>query len=192
MVKISLECNCGLVKGVTLEVSANVGNRVVCYCNDCQSFASQLKTKELILNEYGGTDVFQLPISFIKITDGIENIGCMKLRPNGLFRWYTKCCETPIGNTLSPNIPFIGVFHNFMKHELSREHDIGEILCHSQTKYSSKPLPKEIIQNYSTFRILLRSLSKIVYWKFKGLGRPNVFFDNEGKPISSPLVLGKK
>jgi len=192
MVKIRLECSCGLVKGFTHSVSEKIGNRVSCYCSDCQSFANQLRSKDQILNEYGGTDIFQIPLSFVNITEGKENIGCIRLRSKGLFRWYTKCCDTPIGNTMTPSIPFIGIIHNFMKHEVSREHDIGEILYHGLTKSSSKPFPKEIPQNYSTFRIILRGLSKVLIWKYKGLGKPNVFFNSDGDAKSTPLILSEK
>ncbi len=192
MVQIALECSCGLVKGFTNSVSEKSGNRIVCYCDDCQLFANQLKSKEPILNEYGGTDIFQIPISFINITEGKENIVCIRLGPKGLYRWHTKCCDTPIGNTMSSGVPFIGVVHNFMKHKKSREQDIGEILGHIHTKFSSKSFPKETPQKHSIFRIILRSLSKILAWKMKGLSKPNVFFDKDGKSISKPLVLSEK
>jgi hypothetical protein len=188
---ISLECNCGSVKGHTDPVSEDSGNRLVCYCKDCQKFAHQLKSKQPILNEYGGTDIFQIPISFVKITQGKQNIACMRLTSKGLYRWYSNCCDTPIGNTMSAAVPFIGVFHNFMKHKNCREQDIGEILCHLHTKSSTKPFPKNTPQKQSIFRVILRCCSKILIWKAKGLNKPNEFFDSDGKPISKPLVLDK-
>ena len=39
---IPLRCRCGEVRGTALDVNGGVGNRVVCYCHDCQAFARHL------------------------------------------------------------------------------------------------------------------------------------------------------
>lgn len=37
----------------------------------------------------------------------------MRLSEKGLLRWYAKCCNTPIGNTLADyRISFIGLLHD--------------------------------------------------------------------------------
>ena len=33
----------------------------------------------------------------------------VRLTPKGLFRWHTTCCNTPVGNTLRPSVPFVGI-----------------------------------------------------------------------------------
>jgi hypothetical protein len=39
----------------------------------------------------------------------VERIVGLRLTPNGLYRWYASCCKTPLGNTLGPAIPFVGI-----------------------------------------------------------------------------------
>jgi len=41
----------------------------------------------------------------------------------------------------------------------------------------------------SSLKIILRSLSKLIVWKIKGLNKPSVFFDDSGKPIAKPNIL---
>ncbi|XPF95265.1 DUF6151 family protein [Colwellia sp. RE-S-Sl-9] len=73
---IKLECYCGKVRGKTQNLNKNSGTRIMCCCDDCQSFAQHLN-QENILDQYGGTDIFQMPISNIKITEGIEQVSCI-------------------------------------------------------------------------------------------------------------------
>ena len=40
---------------------------------------------------------------------GQDRIVGLRLTTKGLFRWYTRCCHTPVGNTVSASIPFVGV-----------------------------------------------------------------------------------
>jgi len=87
-------------------------NHLVCYCDDCQSFAHYLGDAELTLDEHGGTRIFQVRPSRIAFTRGSEHIACVRLRPNGLLRWYADCCKTPIANTpASKALPIVGVVH---------------------------------------------------------------------------------
>lgn len=72
----------------------------MCCCMDCQKFAVFLQQEDQILDQYGGTDIFQIPILHVKITEGNEHIACVRLNQKGIYRWYTGCCNTPIGNTL--------------------------------------------------------------------------------------------
>ena len=87
MQEIKLKCACGQVKGNTKNVNKKSGTRIMCCCDDCQSFAQYLNKESSVLDQYGGTDIFQLPISNIKITEGIKHIVCVRLSEKGLYRW---------------------------------------------------------------------------------------------------------
>ncbi len=189
MTEIDLQCLCGSVQGVACNITPNFGTRVVCYCDDCQAFARYLDREDAVLDEYGGTDLFQMPISHLKITHGAENIRCMRLSPKGMFRWYTACCKTPIGNTLTAGVPFIGLIHNFIKDPGIREQHFGPVLGYVHTKFVKKALPSGLNQSTFPLRIMLRWLSKVILWKLKGLNKPSVFFDSNGKPVSMPHIL---
>ena len=106
-----LQCRCGTLKG-SVE-SPKSGNRVICYCNDCQAFAYCLGRADDVLDERGGSDVIQILPKNITFTQGVEALACMRLTDKGLLRWYASCCNTPIGNTLAtPKMSFIGLLHS--------------------------------------------------------------------------------
>lgn len=112
MSEVSLKCRCGEVEGAIVDLAPGRFNRLVCYCDDCQAFARWLSRDGApsITNERGGTDVFQVWPSHVRITRGRDKLRIVRLREGGLFRWYTECCSTPAGNMLpSPGSPFVGI-----------------------------------------------------------------------------------
>ncbi|MBJ7539367.1 DUF6151 family protein [Marinomonas transparens] len=196
MPEIKLKCACGSVQGTTTNVTGKSGTRVVCCCDDCQSFAHYLEQesdaseqKVDVLDQYGGTDIFQMPIASLKITQGNEHVSCMRLSPKGIHRWYAKCCNTPIGNTMDAGVPFVGVIHNFMDNEATREADLGKSRGHIMVKFATQHVPENL--QVSFFKITLRVLAKLLIWKLKGLNKPSVFFKENGDPVVEPNVLTK-
>ncbi|WP_439409915.1 DUF6151 family protein [Bradyrhizobium sp. DASA03076] len=106
--QIELRCRCGDVRAVVTDVSPRTVNRVICYCDDCQAFAHQLGRADL-LNRKGGSDIVQVAPSTLSFVQGQDRIAGVRLSPKGLYRWYASCCNTPVGNTVSPTIPFVGI-----------------------------------------------------------------------------------
>ena len=103
-----LRCRCGEVRGSVTNPSPRAANRVICYCDDCQAFAHHLGRADL-LDAHGGTDIVQVAPASLKFVQGQRRIMGLRLTSNGLFRWYASCCNTPVGNTLSPAVPFVGI-----------------------------------------------------------------------------------
>lgn len=192
MTEIALKCDCGVVSGVASHVTPSSGTRIICFCDDCQAFASYLENEDAVLDRYGGTDIFQMPISHIKITEGNEKIRCVRLTDKGMFRWYTECCKTPIGNTLSAGMPFIGVVHNFMVDTGVRDGNLGPVRGYINTKFAKNELPADQHQSAFPIGIIMRTISKMIVWKLKGLNKPSDFFDNDGIPIIEPNILKSK
>ena len=110
---ISLRCQCGAVRGSTRPLSARSGTHIICYCDDCRAYLQILERSEL-LDAAGGTEIFQMAPGDLALTQGIEQVRCMRLSEKGMHRFYTACCRTPIGNTLGARVPFMGVVHAFM------------------------------------------------------------------------------
>jgi hypothetical protein len=187
-VDIPLRCRCGHVRGVAKNVAPNEGFRFICYCTDCQGFARFLGRADVI-DPTGGTDIFQMPVGRVKITAGAEAIRCIKLSGK-VFRWYTECCKTPIGNSAGARFPIIGLIHSFMNHDgLPREVALGAPLCRIFAGSASAPLPSDAPSPPSFAAYVLRG-SKLLGWWLRGLGKPNPFFDPQTKaPISEPRVL---
>lgn len=186
MTDIELECHCGNLQGMATKVTPKLGNRLACCCQDCQAFAHFLGNEHLVLDEYGATDIVQLPVSHIIINQGAEHLACVRLSEKGLFRWYADCCKCPIGNTLGAASPFIGLIHCFIPNLQMREQDLGKSRGYIQLKGARKQVPIEL---KGDVLILVRSLIKLLIWKIQGFNQPSAFFEEHGKPRVTPNVL---
>ena len=98
-------------------------NRVVCYCDDCQTFLHYLRRADL-LDAQGGSDIVQIAPASLSFVQGKERIVGLRLTPKGLYRWYASCCGTPLGNTLSPAIPFVGIIAQAFQGETQGPDDL--------------------------------------------------------------------
>jgi hypothetical protein len=183
----SIRCHCGKLKD-TLNHNQEV-NRCVCYCTDCQAFARFLKREHEILDEIGGTRIVQTVPANIEFTEGIENLTCMRLTENGMLRWYTACCNTPIGNTLStPNLSYIGLIHTCLSFDqTSLDKAFGQTQMYVNTKSAigeNKPKSAGVLSG------TLRLLGMMLKARFDGRYKQTPFFVMEsGTPIVVPKVL---
>lgn len=103
-------CRCGAC-AVKVNLSGwGVGNRVTCYCDDCQTFARALGAQGDALGPGAGTGLVQTTPDRLEILRGAEHLAILRLSPKGLLRWYAACCDTPMMNTL-PNLKlsFVGL-----------------------------------------------------------------------------------
>lgn len=189
MTNLSLKCKCGAVEGEVSQVSPRVGNHVVCYCNDCQEFANHLSTDGDILDTWGGTEVYQTAPWNISIRKGIENIRCLRLTPKGLYRWYTVCCNTPVGNTLSARYPFVGVIHSFIDRDEETESKLGPVRGYNKLEAAKGEIPVEYLKLGMPLATTVAVIWRLLKWKITGGNKPNLFFDESGLCISRPEVL---
>ena len=185
---VELRCRCGAVRGEASNVAAHTVNRAICFCDDCQAFAHYLGRADL-LNGQGGSDIVQLPPASLKIDLGREKIAGIKLTPTGLIRWYAKCCNTPLGNTVSPGIPFVGVLvssFNLESHMPDRA--FGSPIGSIKGEYAIGEAPAG--SRGIRLPIMLRSIAKVLGWRLAGKAWPHPFFDRaSGKPIYPVTVL---
>ncbi len=192
---ISLKCKCGALGGIALDVSNDSGRRGVCLCDDCQAYAHFLKKAAEVLDANGGTDIFPVAPAKLKITQGIENLKCMRLTDRGMYRWHAGCCNTPIANTMaSAKVPFCGVVHSIMDHAgdgVTRDEALGPIGARFHGKYGIGKLP-EVTHLSVPIGIILQTIKFLVVGLLKGESRPSPFFDAAGKPRIAPYVLTTK
>ncbi|KKC99279.1 DUF6151 family protein [Photobacterium halotolerans] len=191
MATIQLRCECGKIQGKAEVPAPSSGNRVVCYCKDCQAFAEQL-SPERILTAHRGTAIFQLSPASVQWTNGSEHIRCLRLSPEGLFRWYAGCCKTPIANTLKPGFPFVGLIEKVISAQDRTEERLGPVRAHAYPQHANPPLPEDILRNNRVWPMMIRVLLKILGWKLTGKGRPNPFFDRHSQPMSQPEIVSTK
>ena len=163
----------------------------MCCCNDCQAFVQFLRPDQTstVLDEFGGTEIYQTSLAQVHLDKGQDLLRSMRLTPGGLLRWYTDCCRTPVGNTMSVKMPFVGVVHSFMDAD-EREHKLGPVLAWVQVQHAiGEPDYPRSAQKFPA-GITLRMIRKLLAWKMRGMNRPSVFFDDNGKPVSAPTVAG--
>lgn len=186
---LPLRCTCGKLRGSAAGVAPEIGNHVVCYCEDCQVFAAFLAHPGTT-DEAGGTPIFQMPRMQIRITDGLDQLRCVRLSEQGMYRWYADCCRTAIGNTLGAGMPFIGLIGACIDRP-AREHDAllgSPVRIHARKARGKAPAgahPKVPVS------FMLRAAPKFAKWLLLRQGTPSPFFDAKGAPHVAPQILGK-
>lgn len=183
MTDLPLRCRCGQVTGTARHVSPTAGNHLACCCRSCQRFAGHLQPDGSLLNEFGGTDIYQMPLAHLQIDNGIEHLRCLKLTKKGPLRWYTACCRTPVGNTLTAAFPFVGLIDRFVDGDLVAA--AGPVRIHVQAQHAQKPIHGSKSANgfppATTFSVMWLMLG----WKLKGLNKPTPLFDEDGNPVAA-------
>jgi hypothetical protein len=172
---IALKCSCGKVKGRIGEVSRIFNARFVCLCADCQAFAVFLGNKTM-LDSNGGSEVVPIHPAKLEITDGADQLACIRLSDDGIRRWYTACCKTPVANVIKANWPFAGVHKAFMdfRDEVSREEALGPVVASVNSKYGIPPFPREPKLDAAA-GVSLRALFFLLYGFLLRLNRPSPF-----------------
>jgi hypothetical protein len=188
--KIDLQCSCGAMGGHLEVHSSKMSFHVHCLCRDCQAYAVHLGNEEKILDQFGGSELFQTYPSYLKITQGAEHLACLRLKEDGLMRWHTSCCNMPIANTMaSPKVPFIGVSVKLMKFASDQEKQevLGPVVMKAFGRSARGQKPEDV---HDTFpRSFMPKILKFMALGFLGRrNNPSPFF-KEGKPTVKPLVL---
>jgi hypothetical protein len=163
---------------------------MVCYCNDCQAYAHYLGRADL-LDTHGGTDVVQVAPASLSFDRGAEGIVGLRLTPKGLFRWYASCCKTPLGNTLGPAIPFVGIVAQAFNTNGQRADDVfGKPVAAAWGKHAVGGLPEG--SSRPTLRFVARALGLMLGWRLHGQTWPHPYFDRgTRKPSRSLSILSR-
>lgn len=190
---LPLKCRCGKIRGLVDPASPSVGRRVVCMCVDCQTFAHWLGNEAELLDEVGGTDVYQTTPARIRLTEGRDQIGCVRLSPKGTLRFYAKCCRTPLANmAASPGLAFAAIPHAFADHQtVPRDEAIGPVRLRIRAKGATGPAPTGSHREIK--KLSLVGMAAGLLWdRVKGEHVPNPFRNDDGTPICEPEVLSKE
>lgn len=185
MTDVVVSCKCGTLKGVLHDCSTKTGSHVMCYCKDCQAGARYLNAIH-VLNEFGGTDIFQTVPSHVEITEGQDKLACFRLSPKGLVRWYADCCNTPMFNTLgSPKLSFVGIATAVMQGDEYQEL-IGPLIAVNspENAHGAPDDLKAFGFKKAAWHILKRNIAA----KLRG-NRETLFFDTSGNPVVTPSIL---
>jgi hypothetical protein len=193
MTRVDLQCRCGTMRGVADDVRAEGGNRIVCYCDDCQAFARFLTLQggpRDLLDPCGGTEIVQLTPAQVTITKGADRLRLMRLSQRGLMRWFAGCCRSPVANTAAvASLPFVGLARSFMAAADPALDDVlGPVLARVHTRFATKPLPHESPK--VPLGLIARSVRLLGGAWLRGQQRPSPFFEaSTGAPVILPQVL---
>ncbi|MCG7546700.1 DUF6151 family protein [Pseudoalteromonas sp. Of7M-16] len=182
---LNFSCRCSKVRGTVSYGNRLFHNRVVCYCDDCQKFVRHLGQNQM-LNEYGGSDVFQVSSSQLEVHQGKQQIACLTVTKGGVHRWFAACCNTPLGNTVNARWPLVGLLQGCIEEDLNETvgPPIGSVFC----KFANAEIPAEIKGQWSHKRVVVHLAFKIALWRLLGKGKPSEFYQ-QGKPIAQPYCL---
>jgi Family of unknown function (DUF6151) len=193
LANLPLECQCGAVHWVAREISAGRGNHVVCYCDDCQAFAHALGCADRVLDGNGASEIFQISPARIEFRAGSEHLACLRLRPNGLLRWYTSCCRTPVGNTLaSRQVPFVGLVLCRAASEperRAREAAFGPLRGAFNARFAVGDRKHLAAHDRVPVALYVRLLRLMVGARLRGEHARSPFFAASGEPVAPPRVL---
>jgi hypothetical protein len=186
---LPLRCRCGAVRGVARDALPSKTNHCFCYCDDCQAFAHCLGRADDMLDAHGGTEITQMSSANIAFTAGADKIAAIRLTEKGLVRWYTSCCNTPIGNTMaSGGVPFIGVVRAFIAAPQAALGPIRGRGFAKSAKGGRDAVPKDGLPDVV---MLARVFVKLLKWRLRGDHKRSALFDAAtGKPLVEPRVLG--
>ena len=191
---LAIRCACGALHAVLRSVSPGSGGRVICYCDDCQSFAYFLERADSILDSHGGTEIFQTSPARLEITAGAGHLASLRLRPgSNAVRWYASCCRTPIGNTpASHRVPFVGLIHGCLDVEatgLPRDAVLGPLRARVYRRFARGDREKLRAPRGLPMLHILRLVRMVLAARLRGDRLRSPFFRPGGELSVAPLVL---
>ena len=190
---IPVQCECASVRGTLREVSPSRVTRAVCYCNDCQAFAHHVGHAETVLDDYGGTSIFQVSPSRLTITEGAQHLACVRLTDGNLLRWYADCCGTPIGNTPgSYKFHFLGLIHvclDLAALEVPVNKALGPVTARAFRKFATGDKSVVISMPGTVLPSLIGGMRRMLGALLTGAYKSTPFFDRSGTPVSAPRRL---
>lgn len=136
------------------------------------------------------TEVVQTTQASVHIVEGSDALACVRLKEGGLLRWYTKCCNSPIGNTLANHkLSIVGLVGDCLAGDSDElEACFGPVRMRVHTGSATgdpKPVSSGLIP--ATLRILLMVAGARLDGSYK---RTPFFNAGDGSPVAVPTVLG--
>jgi hypothetical protein len=182
---LPLRCSCGALTGRVLDAQDIPRN--VCHCRGCQAWAHKLDRQGAMLDAAGGTDLFQITPSQLRIDRGADQLRVVRLTEKGALRWYTACCQTPIANSLDQAwVPWLALQHVLLDADVlgldSRSADIGPTAYKIHARNALVPV--EGGHPTGPISLVLNTLWHTLIDTAKGRARPTPFFDEDGAPTA--------
>jgi hypothetical protein len=191
MSTIPLRCRCGKVRGQLRDVSAAGRKHAVCYCDDCQIYASHLDESGALLDERGGTEGVLTTPSELRIDEGASYLRCLRLSPKGIYRWYTECCNTPVGTMVDPRVPVLilpTVSLDFAAAGTTADRALGPVTLRIHGRFARGGVP-EGAHPKTPPRMLPALLSHLLRGYLGRKTKPSPFYDARNTPRATPTLI---
>ncbi len=178
---LGFSCSCGALAGHVTADGVRSGTHVVCYCSDCRAGELYFQQAD---PAPGPVDLFQLSPDTVVIDQGTEHLAAIRLSPKGMFRWYAKCCNTPICTTLkSARTPFAGLSVNCF----DDPERLGPVVSKGYV-----PAADGRRKHESAHRAAWALIKRMAVARLSGRWKQTPFFDKAtGAPIVEPRVIDK-
>ncbi|MCP4869865.1 MAG: hypothetical protein GY898_14235 [Proteobacteria bacterium] len=181
MVDLSIACRCGKLQLVTANVRPETSNQVACYCTGCRTYAERLGRLD-ILDEDGATERFQVTPASVTITAGREHLACLQQTKGGAFRWYARCCDSPIALTLpGPRVPFVGIDSLTVQGD-GLNAAVGPVRARVNGSFKGAAARARKADLRSLFAMLRHLMPLTFRWWWRGDHKRSPFFEN-GAPV---------
>lgn len=129
---------------------------------------------------------------------GTEHLACMRLTDKGMLRWYTTCCNTPIGNTMANfKVSFVGLIHTCLTSDKTQKSALEaafgpvRMVCSAELAkpQSSPPMP---LKFSGLAKAIVRVAMMMLRARLDGGYKETPFFNaSSGQPIVNPTILSK-
>ncbi len=184
---IDITCQCGALQLKLEGASADTGTHAACYCVDCRAFARSLGRDD-VLDAKGGTELFQTQPHRICVVLGKDQLAVLQLQKKGLYRWYARCCDTPLCNTLgNAKVPFASFLTCNMD---AGAVALGPVLYRYKPEQALEPVTEP---SGPLWRFGLRSGMSILKERLSGRWKQTPFFDIASKrSVVKPRVLSEE
>ncbi|MDK3016069.1 DUF6151 family protein [Pseudodonghicola flavimaris] len=173
-------CRCGTLHGHLSPKGLRRGTHVACFCADCRANELAHGQPDPAPEPVG---LFQLSAQEIRFDGGFDQLALMQLSPKGLYRWYARCCDTPMFNTLSSPALSFAAIRTACLDDPAR---LGPLRGRAFVPQAAgKPKMEGLVPVIRGFAV--RALAG----RLTGGWRRSPFFDAAGAPIVSPRVLSR-
>ncbi len=189
---LNLTCRCGAVKAKLIDVAPRTTNHLICHCDDCQAYARYLGDPDRLMDKAGGTRICQMSSAQIQLTTATEDLAIIRLSPKGLLRWYSRCCRSPLFNTLpTAGFPFAGLPADALSHPNGNEigQAVGPLLGRVNLKFAVGDTSHIKSEERSLFSVLPRFIRIFGTARLRGDHKRGPFFGDNGKPIVPAEVI---
>ncbi len=188
---LTFACACGEVEGWIAQAGPREGDHVVCYCTDCQYFATHLGAGQRVLNAAGGTPLFQSRCARMHLRRGRDRLACVHLTKKPTLRWYAACCSTPMFNTYeNGRVPYVTTLTANCDRE-RRNELLGPAIGHLFTNEAVSDLGN--VHRMSLATLMLRFFRRMIKDVVSGDRRRSALFDATTlEPIAKPNRLADR